>query len=78
VHDVPGWAYQGGRCAIAAAGDAGQLTLALRLDTAYVDGGLLRPLLLACDAVLRHACDSGQATPLDRLIGAARDVFAYA
>jgi hypothetical protein len=78
LHDLPGWAYQGGRCAIAAAGDAGQLTLALRLDTAYVDGGLLRPLLVAWDAVLRRACEAGPEAGLDRLADAARDVFAHA
>jgi hypothetical protein len=67
LHDLPGWAFQGGRAAIAAAGDTGRLTLALRLDTAYVDGALVQPLLLACDTVLRHAAEAGPGLPIDRL-----------
>ncbi|CAM3315349.1 hypothetical protein KIPE111705_01695 [Kibdelosporangium persicum] len=55
LHDLPGWPYQLGRCSIAFAGDATLLTLAVRVDTAYVPPGHVGRILRAMDSVLRNA-----------------------
>jgi Condensation domain len=77
LRPLPGWPYQGGRCAVAAAGQPGEsLTLSLRLDTAYVDRALGEPLLLAMETVLRRAHDDGPEVGVGALSDAATAVLA--
>ncbi|MEH1014253.1 condensation domain-containing protein [Micromonospora sp. CPCC 206060] len=77
LRPLAGWPYQGGRCAVTAAGQPGEsLTLSVRLDTAYVDRALGEPLLLAMETVLRRAHDDGPEVSVGALTDAAATVLA--
>jgi hypothetical protein len=72
IRPLPWWPYQGGRCAVAFTGGPDLLSVALRLDTAYVPAELLPRLLVAVDDVLRTV-DADSEVPIAQLLARVRD-----
>lgn len=74
LREMSGWPFQLGRCAIAVGGGPHALTMAARVDTAYLPATTAPRIALAMDAVLRAAHARGAEGRVADLIDGLIDV----